>query len=56
MGTVSVTENRPKQADVLLALHRNIFLHEQQFYQKAIGTGIQTETAPGINNDSTVLT
>lgn len=43
MGTVSVTENRPKQPDVL-ALHRNIFLHEQQFYQKAVGIGIQTET------------
>lgn len=43
MGTVSVTENRPKQAD-MLALHRNIFLHEQQFHKKAISIGIQTKT------------
>lgn len=45
MGTVSVTENRLKQADVL-ALHRNIFLHEQQFTKKAIGISIQTKTPP----------
>lgn len=43
MGTVSVTKNRPKQADVL-ALHRNIFLQEEQFRKKAIGVGIQTKT------------
>jgi len=46
MGTISMPENRPKQADVL-ALHRNIFLHEQQFRKKAISTGIQTKTPPG---------
>lgn len=46
MGTVSVTENSPKQADVL-ALHRNIFLHEQQFPKKAISIGIQTKTPTG---------
>lgn len=46
MGSVSVTENRPKQADVL-ALHRNFFLHEQQFGKKASSTGIQTKTPTG---------
>lgn len=45
MGTVCVTENRLKQADVL-ALHRNIFLHEQQFTKKAIRISIQTKTPP----------
>ena len=38
-----MTENRPKQADVL-ALHRNIFLHEQRFHKKAISIGTQTKT------------
>lgn len=46
MGTVSLTENRPKQADVL-ALHRNVFLHEQQFQKKAVSTGIQAKTPTG---------
>jgi len=43
METVSVTKNRLKQADGL-ALHRNIFLHEQQFSKRAVGIAILTKT------------